>query len=199
MDQENHTPQVSDQPEKPEQPRRVPDYRARRRFPESGNTRRQWELLLMGCIPLLRYKLRSLFLRLKAPVSNLFARLALPADRRKWATAAVFLVFTLSIAAFAVYRSLYTEATTVMFDGVELGTVASEEEAEAALTRCGEEDYAIIYITEQLAQQLKDELARMGESPLPAVIPIPGVYGNTGMGMRAVNESVIRAVGSDIV
>ena len=132
MDQENHTPQVSDQPEKPERPRRVPDYRARRRFPESGNTRRQWELLLMGCIPLLRYKLRSLFLRLKAPVSNLFARMALPADRRKWATAAVFLVFTVSIAAFAVYQSLYTEATTVMFDGVELGTVANEEEAKAA-------------------------------------------------------------------
>jgi V/A-type H+-transporting ATPase subunit F len=34
---------------------------------------------------------------------------------------------------------------------------------------------------------------------LPAIIPIPGVSANTGMGMRNVKKSVERAVGSDII
>ena len=83
--------------------------------------------------------------------------------------------------------------------GLDTHYVTAADDAKKLLRQLAGEDCAVIYITEQLAQQLKDELARMGESPLPAVIPIPGVYGNTGMGMRAVNESVIRAVGSDIV
>ena len=34
---------------------------------------------------------------------------------------------------------------------------------------------------------------------LPAIIPIPGVTGNTGMGIKMVKKSVEQAVGSDII
>ena len=83
--------------------------------------------------------------------------------------------------------------------GLDTHYVTSADEAKKLLRRLAGEDCAVIYITEQLAELIPDELERLKESPLPAVIPIPGVYGNTGMGMRAVNESVIKAVGSDIV
>lgn len=83
--------------------------------------------------------------------------------------------------------------------GLETHYAETAEEAKKLLRKLESEDCAVIYITEHLAEMVREELDRMGEAPLPAVIPIPGVYGNTGMGIRAVNESVIRAVGSDIV
>ena len=83
--------------------------------------------------------------------------------------------------------------------GIDTYFVTAEDEAKKLIRRLENDNYAVIYITEQLAELIKDELERISELPLPAVIPIPGVYGNTGMGMRAVNESVIKAVGSDIV
>ena len=83
--------------------------------------------------------------------------------------------------------------------GLDTYFVTDADEAKKLIRRLENENYAVIYITEQLAELIRDELERISELPLPAVIPIPGVYGNTGLGMRAVNESVIKAVGSDIV
>ena len=83
--------------------------------------------------------------------------------------------------------------------GLDTYFAKTADEAKKLIRRLENDNYAVIYITEQLAELIKEELERLSEAPLPAVIPIPGVYGNTGMGMRAVNESVIKAVGSDIV
>lgn len=62
-----------------------------------------------------------------------------------------------------------------------------------------ENDYAIIYMTEALYEQLGKEIAALSESALPAIIPIPGVSGNTGVGITQVKKSVEKAVGSDII
>lgn len=59
--------------------------------------------------------------------------------------------------------------------------------------------YGIIYITEALAADLKQETARYEGQILPAIIEIPGVSGNTGNGVRGVKKSVEQAVGSDIL
>ena len=59
--------------------------------------------------------------------------------------------------------------------------------------------YGVIYITEALAADLKQETARYEGQILPAVIEIPGVSGNTGSGVRGVKKSVEQAVGSDIL
>lgn len=61
------------------------------------------------------------------------------------------------------------------------------------------EGYGIIYITEALAADLKQETARYEGQILPAIIEIPGVSGNTGSGVRGVKKSVEQAVGSDIL
>lgn len=62
-----------------------------------------------------------------------------------------------------------------------------------------ENEYAVIYITESICDYLKKELDTYASQTLPAIIPIPGVSGNTGMGIAMVKKSVERAVGSDII
>lgn len=59
--------------------------------------------------------------------------------------------------------------------------------------------YAVIYITENLAAQIENELDRYRALPVPAVVLIPGIKGNTGIGMKMVSKSVEQAVGSDIL
>lgn len=83
--------------------------------------------------------------------------------------------------------------------GLETFPVESAEEAAAALKKLAAGDYAIVYITEQYAALLERELAYYRRAPLPAVIPIPGVAGNNGLGIADVRHFVEQAVGSDII
>jgi len=59
--------------------------------------------------------------------------------------------------------------------------------------------YAVIYITESLAERLQDELEQYKSKQLPVIVPIPGISGNKGMGMKAIGRAVEKAVGSDIL
>ena len=77
-----------------------------------------------------------------------------------------------------------------------------EDDATSAshtLRRLAESGYAVIYLTEKLASRLTPELEHYREQTTPAIIPIPGVTGNTGLGMANVTKSVEQAVGSDIL
>ena len=83
--------------------------------------------------------------------------------------------------------------------GLDTHFVETTEEARASLHRLAKEDYAIIYITEQLASQLESELARHKDSLTPAIILIPGREGSMGLGLSALNAAVERAVGTNIL
>ena len=75
------------------------------------------------------------------------------------------------------------------------------EEAETGrslLHRLAKEDYAIIYVTEQLAQHMPEDIAAYKESVTPAVILIPGKTGSLGLGANALQSAIERAVGADI-
>ena len=87
------------------------------------------------------------------------------------------------------------------FASVGLDIYPVDEYAAAArqLRHLVENDYAVIYMTEKLYEQMEKERTAYGEQPLPALIPIPGVSGNTGLGIAQVKKSVERAVGSDII
>ena len=67
------------------------------------------------------------------------------------------------------------------------------------LNRLATGEYAVIYITEQLAAQLSAEISKYSEALMPAIIQIPGIAGNTGAGIENVKKSVETAVGSDIL
>jgi V/A-type H+-transporting ATPase subunit F len=83
--------------------------------------------------------------------------------------------------------------------GLETYPVDDREEAAKVLKTLADGQYAVIYITEALQAELETEVDRYVVNYLPAIIPIPGVSGNTGKGMRNVKKSVERAVGSDII
>lgn len=87
------------------------------------------------------------------------------------------------------------------FAAIGLDTYPVEDTIEAAnlLKDLTQQQYAVIYITENLQSELESEIDKYVSMRLPAIIPIPGVYGNTGKGMRNVKKSVERAVGSDII
>jgi V/A-type H+-transporting ATPase subunit F len=59
--------------------------------------------------------------------------------------------------------------------------------------------YAVIYITEELAEGLEAEIDELKDELIPAVIPIPSRSGRTGLGMRALAKAVERAVGANIL
>lgn len=83
--------------------------------------------------------------------------------------------------------------------GLDTFPVSEKEEAAVTLKRLAENNYAVIYITEAMQAILASEIDHYRLERLPAIIPIPGVSGNTGMGIMNVKKSVEQAVGSDII
>ena len=85
--------------------------------------------------------------------------------------------------------------------GLEACPVADADEARDTLRRLtrDSDEYAIIYIEENLAAALQSEIDRFKDSPTPAIILIPGREGSTGMGLTALRAAVERAVGTNIL
>ncbi len=83
--------------------------------------------------------------------------------------------------------------------GMEPVPVKETSEAVRKLREMVDGQYAVIYMTEELGSQIRNEIDRYREYELPAIILIPGTSGNTGLGMEQVRRSVIQAVGSDII
>ena len=65
------------------------------------------------------------------------------------------------------------------------------------LVKSGE--YATIFLVENYAVKLEEEIARYKDLPLPAITVIPGMTGSTGYGMANIRSAVERAVGADIL
>ena len=82
--------------------------------------------------------------------------------------------------------------------GLDVSFVEDADIAREELHRLAREDYAIIYITEQLAADIPADVARYKTSVTPAVILIPGKTGSLGLGAQALQSAVERAVGADI-
>lgn len=83
--------------------------------------------------------------------------------------------------------------------GIDIYPVDDSHEAVSTIKKLDENGYAVIFITEAMASQIQNEIQKYNDRPLPAIIPIPGISGNTGLGMQQVSSFVERAVGSDIV
>jgi V/A-type H+-transporting ATPase subunit F len=94
--------------------------------------------------------------------------------------------------------------TVMGFKALGLDTFPAESSAEATkilrqLTRESEAEYAIIYIEENLAAEMQNEIAKFKDSPSPAIILIPGREGSIGLGLQALHDAVERAVGTNIL
>ena len=83
--------------------------------------------------------------------------------------------------------------------GLDVYPVAGPEEGHETLHRLARGNYAIIYMTEQLAAKLTTDIARYKDALTPAIILIPGKEGPLGIGMANIKTAVERAVGADIL
>ncbi|MEE1229333.1 MAG: V-type ATP synthase subunit F [Lachnospiraceae bacterium] len=100
------------------------------------------------------------------------------------------------IAVMGDYDSIYGFAAL----GLSIFPVGDDRnEAAKTLHRLARQEFGVIYMTEELAATLQEEIEKYSESISPAIILIPGVKGNTGDGVRSVKKSVEQAVGSDIL
>lgn len=74
-----------------------------------------------------------------------------------------------------------------------------ENSAKSTFKKLSSADFGIVYITEEYASLLAEEIAEFDEKMLPAIIPIPGVKNNNGIGLSRLKASVEKAIGSDII
>lgn len=83
--------------------------------------------------------------------------------------------------------------------GMDLFTADSAQQAGIHLDAAAAGGYAIVYITEQLAEGISDKISEYRSRKLPAIVPIPSIMGSTGIGMQQLKDSVKKAVGVDIL
>lgn len=82
--------------------------------------------------------------------------------------------------------------------GMDVFHANTAEEAEHLVKKLAKE-YSIIYITEDLAQQIDHILMKYKTKAYPAIISIPSSKGSTGYGEECVKKDVERAIGTDIL
>ena len=84
--------------------------------------------------------------------------------------------------------------------GFSVHEAADTGEAERLLhTLVKSGEYAVIFIVENYAVKLEEDIAKYKDLPLPAITVIPGVTGGNGYGMANIKTAVERAVGADIL
>ena len=83
--------------------------------------------------------------------------------------------------------------------GLEVFPCEEAAGARRTLHQLARNDYAVIYITEQLSTLISGEIERYKDEVTPAIILIPGKNGSLGLGASALQSAVERAVGADIL
>ncbi|NLU10220.1 MAG: V-type ATP synthase subunit F [Tepidanaerobacter acetatoxydans] len=83
--------------------------------------------------------------------------------------------------------------------GVDIFPVLSDREASFTITRLAKENYAVIFITEQIAKEIPEKIDQFRSQMLPAITLIPGNQGTFGIGIGEVKKSVEKAIGVDII
>ncbi|MDL2205442.1 V-type ATP synthase subunit F [Eubacteriales bacterium OttesenSCG-928-N13] len=83
--------------------------------------------------------------------------------------------------------------------GITAASVSSPDEARQKIHELAKQQYAVIFITEDLAESVSETISRYKTETLPAIIPIPGASGSSGLGMKHVRANVEKAVGADIL
>ena len=85
--------------------------------------------------------------------------------------------------------------------GLEVYPVENPEEAKRVFrdVTSGDNQLAILYVEENLAEGLRHDIDRFKDTPTPAIILIPGRDGSLGLGLSALQAAVERAVGTNIL
>lgn len=83
--------------------------------------------------------------------------------------------------------------------GVATFPVTDADAALTALKAVAKENFAVVFITEEMARHLEEPIAELNKRFLPVVVPIPNNKGALGLGMARMKENVEKAIGADIL
>ena len=83
--------------------------------------------------------------------------------------------------------------------GIDVFPVVGADEARIAVDKLARDDYAVIFVTEQVAVEIEETINRYTKQILPAVILIPSNQGTLNIGMKKISDSVEKAVGVNIL
>ncbi|NLN47690.1 MAG: V-type ATP synthase subunit F [Clostridiales bacterium] len=83
--------------------------------------------------------------------------------------------------------------------GISVFPTTDAKEASRIVRQLSKDNYAIIFITEQLAKDMDETIDEYKQSVMPAIILIPNNQGALGIGMDGVKKSVEKAIGADIL
>lgn len=83
--------------------------------------------------------------------------------------------------------------------GIEVFPVVEASEARKTIDRLAMNDYAVIFVTEQVAQTISETIERYTNKTLPAVILIPSNQGSLNIGKQKISDNVEKAVGVNIL
>lgn len=84
--------------------------------------------------------------------------------------------------------------------GVATFAVGQAAEASETLHRIAREGkYAIIFITETMAEGILPAIQEYGNQALPSIVLVPGAHGSEGFALERIRRIVEKAVGADIL
>ncbi len=83
--------------------------------------------------------------------------------------------------------------------GLSVFPVMQPDQAARLIHRLAKENYAVLFITESLAQDIKETIDRYNSQPFPIITLIPNNTGSMGLGMKGIKANVEKAVGVDIL
>ncbi|MCM1534091.1 MAG: V-type ATP synthase subunit F [Corallococcus sp.] len=83
--------------------------------------------------------------------------------------------------------------------GIEVFDATTAEEAQSLIKKLSQGEYAVIFVAENLAEQIPDVLSKAKLKPFPAVVPIPTTEQSSGFGMNGIKSDVEKAIGVDII
>lgn len=83
--------------------------------------------------------------------------------------------------------------------GFDVHFASEAKETRRIIDKLAENNYGVIYLTEQLAELVPDTIKRYDVKLTPAIILIPNHAGSRGIGKKRVQENVEKAVGQNIL
>lgn len=83
--------------------------------------------------------------------------------------------------------------------GIDVFPVVEADEARRTVDKLAMEEYAVIFVTEQVARNIDETIERYNKMITPAVILIPSNQGSLNIGMKRIQDNVEKAVGVNIL
>lgn len=83
--------------------------------------------------------------------------------------------------------------------GVEVFPVENSMEAAEKIAELAKAEYGIIFITESIAEDIDDVIAEYSSRMLPSIVVVPGLRERNNYALKRLRESIIKAVGADVM